>query len=259
MSTSSPPESEPSSPGPERAAASGTLSADHPNLKLAATRLQRVQWVWAGLFAGMAVLTWTVIGQTYPLAALPWLVAAGLLATMLQPAFLALTALLWVLSLIVLIPGMGLVFGPDPISEIFAGGTIETLGRAAVRVVLAIVAWNQFIFYRMLYGTEGTVGLPEDQPHIPEVVTNRADSLASISALLGGAASIMALTSIGIGTTPAGHSLVQLAYHGSIFALGFGLGAAFSPTSKRRWALIGTFLGVLGFLISVAAGRLILA
>lgn len=259
MSTSSPPEAEPSSQGPARVTDARTLSPEHPNLKLAATRLQRVQWIWAGLFAGMAVLSWTVIGQSYPLAALPWLVAAGLLATILQPAFLALASLLWVLSLIVLIPGMGLVFGPDPISQLFAGGAIETLGRAAVRVVLAVVAWNQFIFYRMLYGTEGTVGLPEDQPHIPEVVTNRANGLASISAVLGGGASIMALASIGLATNAAGHSLVQLAYHGSIFALGFGLGAAFSPTSNRRWALIGTFLGVLGFLISVAAGRLILA
>lgn len=234
------------------------LSADHPNLKLAATRLQRLQWIWAALFSGMAVLAWFTVGEVYPLTALPWLAAALLLAVMLQPALLALVALLWALSLVALIPGMAAVFGPDPISEVFSGGAIETVGRAAVRVLLAGVAWNQFLFYRMLYGTERMVGLDSDLPDIPEVVDNRSDALAVASSVLGAAGAAATLLGSALAGVPGGHALIQLAYHSSIFALGLGLGAAFSPTSQRRWALIGALLGILTFLGSLAAGRLVL-
>lgn len=235
------------------------LPADHPNLKLAATRLQRIQWVWASLFAGMAVLSWMSIGGAYPLAALPWLLGAALLATLLQPALLALVALQWALSLGALIPGLAVAFGPDPISQVFSGGTIETVGRAAVRVVMAVVAWNQFIFYRMLYGTSGTVGLPEDLRPIPEVVDNRSNAFATASAITGGASVLLSVASLSLSTSTVGHMLVQLAYHGAVFAVGLGLGAAFSPTSLRRRALLGVGLGILAFLGSLAAGRLVLA
>ncbi len=234
------------------------LPADHPNLKLAATRLQRIQWIWAALFAGMAVLSWISIGGAYPWASLPWLVGAAFLATLLQPALLALVALLWALSLVALIPGMAAVFGPDPISQVFSGGIIETVGRAIVRVVMAVVAWNQFIFYRMLYGTAGTVGLPEDLAPIPEVIDNRSDAFATSAAVAGVGAGLLTIASLTLPTSAIGHTLVQLAYHASVFALGFGLGAAFSPTSLRRRALLGAGLGILAFLGSLASGRLVL-
>ena len=260
MSMTSEPDSEAKSDENAQAIPEGPLelSVDHPNLRLAATRLQRLQWIWGALFGGMAVLAWFTVGDVYPLAALPWLAAALLLAFLLQPALLALVALLWGLSLVALIPGMATVFGPDPISEVFSGGTIETVGRAVVRVLLAGVAWNQFLFYRMLYGTKRMVGLDSDLPDIPEVVDNRSDALAVASSVLGAAGAVATLLSLTLSGRPAGHALVQLAYHVSIFALGLGLGAAFSPTSQRRWALIGALLGILTFLGSLAAGRLVL-
>lgn len=260
MSTSSQIDDEADFTGSGRAQANGPepLAADHPNLKLAATRLQRIQWIWASLFAGIAVLSWISIGGAYPLATLPWLVGAALLATLLQPALLALVALLWALSLVALIPGMAVVFGPDPVSQVFSGGVIETIARAAVRVVMAVVAWNQFIFYRMLYGTAGTVGLPEDLPPIPEVVDNRSDAFATAAAVLGAGSVLLTIASLTLPTSRMGHALVQLAYQGALFGMGFGLGAAFSPTSLRRRALLGVGMGILAFLGSLAAGRLVL-
>lgn len=234
------------------------LPADHPQLQKASVRLQRLQWVWAAVLAGMAVLTWLTLRDSHPLAALPWLAGGLLLAIYLQPALLALTAVLWALSLVSLVPGVAAVFGPDPISQVFSAGPVETIGRAAVRAVLALMAWNQFLLYRMLYGTEGASGLPEDAQPIPEVVANRTDQLAVLSVGLGALGALSALAAVApVGLSVAAYG-AQLAFACSLLGLGLALGATFSPTSSRRLSLVGMLLAVVAFLGALAAGRTLL-
>lgn len=204
----------------------------------------------------MALFTWFSLGSSYPLAPIPWAVATALLLTQ-QPIALALTAILWSLSLVYLVPGLDLVFGPDPISNLLAGSAIETFGRALVRVVMAVTAWSQFMFYRLLYGTERASGLPDDSPPIPEVVPNRSDSLAVTAAGLG----LVGLLSALLATAPlpgaASLRLVQLGFALAMLALGLGLGSALAPTDRRREALIGMALALIAFLAAFAIGRVV--
>lgn len=232
------------------------LSVDDPHLKQAGARLQRIQWVWAGLLAAMAVLSWITLGTAYPLAALPWLAGALLLAVYLQPALLALVAVLWLMSLALLIPGMSRLFGPDPIALVFPSGAIVTFGRAAVRLVLGAMAWNQFLLFRMLYGTERGTGLPPEARPIPEVVANRTNQLATSSLALGVIGALATLSATAPIDPGAARYALQLAFACSLLGFGLALGVSFSPTDRRATALAGLGLGVLAFLGALAVGRL---
>jgi hypothetical protein len=161
-----------------------------------------------------------------------------------------LAALVWALSLTYLIPGMAAIFGPDPISQILGASTIEVLGRAAVRLVMAIAAWTQFMQYRLLYGTIRASGLPEDFRPIPQLVPNWTSQLALAAAGLG-------LLGVTFGLLPAATAagdliLPQLGYTSAILAFGLGLGVAFSPTDRRPAALAGMVLGFIAFLLAAA-------
>lgn len=234
------------------------LPVDDPHLKQAATRLQRVQWVWAGLSAAMAVISWITLGPVYPLAGLPWLAAALLLAVYLQPALLALVAVLWLMSLALLIPGMSRLFGPDPITSIFPSGIVVLVGRAAVRLVLGAMAWNQFLLYRMLYGTERATGLPTGARPIPEVIANRTDRLAASSLALAVVAALSLLAATAPLDPGIGRYAAQLGFACSLLGFGLALGAAFSPTDRRPRALVGLGLSLLAFIGVLAVGRLYL-
>jgi hypothetical protein len=234
------------------------LDPTDPNLQQASARMQRVQWVWAGLFLAMALLIYFTMGAAFPFNSIPWLLTALLLLVTLQPAAMAVVAVVWLLSLISIMPGFALVFGPDPISLIFSGGVVETIGRAAIRVVLAITAWNQFMMYRMLYGTQGASGLPPDLPHIPEVIRNYTRYFAWGAVIIGAASLALALASLLPADAQSGLSLVQLGFNLSLLALGAGLGAAFSPSSTRRPALLGLLVAGLAFIACMATGNLLL-
>lgn len=237
---------------------SRTLDPSDPNLQQAGARLQRILWIWAALFIGMALLTYFTLGRDYPLNPLPWLLVGLIMLLALQPATLAIVAVMWALSLISIMPALGFVFGPDPISQVFSGGVVETVGRAAVRIILAITAWNQFLMFRMLYGTKGSTGLPQDLPDIPEVVANRTHLFAWGSLLAGALGVIAALAGLLPLAAQTSLLLVQISFNLSLLALGAGLGAAFSPTTFRRGALIGLLLGALSFLGAMAVGSLLL-
>jgi hypothetical protein len=213
-------------------------------------------WIWAAVTAAMAIFTWFNLGSTYPLASLPWAVAALLLLTH-QPLALALTAVLWSLSLVYLVPGLDLVFGPDPISNLLAGSAVEAFGRALLRIVMAITAWNQFMFYRLLYGTVRASGLPYDSPPIPEVVPNRSDAGSIASAATGVVALLSALSATAPFAGAISLRLVQLGFALSLLSLGLGLGSAFSPTDRRRQAMAGSSLAVIAFLVALAVGRVV--
>ena len=226
------------------------LPVDDPNLQLARTRFQRIQWLWAGLAAGLAILTWFTIGSSYPLAGLPWLISALLLSIMPQPALLALAAILWALSMTYLIPGMATIFGPDPISQILGASAVEVFGRAAVRLVLAVAAWTHFMQYRLLYGTVRATGLPDGHRPIPALVPNWTNQLGLATAVLGLLTVVLGLVTV---AQQAGNLyVVQIGYAGAILAIGLGIGVAFSPTDRRPAALTGVVLGFVGFLLVVA-------
>ncbi|MFP3854814.1 MAG: hypothetical protein ACLFWD_11040 [Anaerolineales bacterium] len=234
------------------------LDPEDPNLLKASARLQRIQWVWAALFAGMGLLTWFSLGSRFPLSSLPWFTVAVLLAFTLQPPALAMAAVLWALSLISVIPGFALIFGPDPISQVFSGGTVEQIGRAGVRIVLAIAAWNQFMLYRMLYGTESASGLSENVPDIPEMIPNHTVWF-SRGALVSGILALLFSLAAGL---PLSSRVTLLFVQGglnlALLTIGAGLGTAFSPTRHRRTALFGLVFGIIAFLSAMAVGRLLL-
>jgi hypothetical protein len=43
----------------------------------------------------------------------------------------------------------------------------------------------------------------------------------------------------------------------AIFAIGLGVGSAFSPTTRRSTALLGVGLGALAYLVAIALGSMI--
>jgi hypothetical protein len=229
------------------------LTSEHPNLRQAATRLRRTLWIWAALAAGMGLLTAAPAGGGELVPAIGWLVAAVLMALFAQPVLLALTAVQWALSLVAWIPGVARIAGSDALTTLLQPGAFESIGLAIVRVLLAVTAWNQFLFYRMLYGTGRAAGLDPNLPPIPEVVPNRTDAWALASRLFGGAAIVAALAALGL-STAARLIVIQAGLLLASLALGLGLGAAFSPTTRRGAALLGAGLGGVGFVLALAVG-----
>ena len=229
------------------------LTSEHPNLRHAATRLRRTPWIWVALAAGMGLLTAAPAAGGELVPAIGWFAAAVLMALFAQPVLLALTAVQWALSMVAWIPGVARISGADALTTLLQPGAFESIGLAIVRVLLAITAWNQFLFYRMLYGTGQAAGLDPNLPPIPEVVPNRTDAWALASRLLGGVAIVAGLVALAL-TTPARLVLIQVGLLLASLALGLGLGAAFSPTTRRGAALLGAGLGGVGFVLALAAG-----
>jgi len=229
------------------------INVGHPNLQLARRRLQRMLRFWALLFAAMGVTAWIALRGTHPLAAVQWIAAAGVFAMGSQPAFLVLASTLWGISITSLIPGAAVVLGPDPLGILFANGVFETVVLIFVRVVFAVMAMNQFLFYRMLYGTERMSGLDESLPDIPEVVPNKTNLLGQMSAGLAALAVLVVI--IGWAALEGSRLtlVLQAAAIAAMYAVGLGLGAAFSPTDKRATALLGVFFGALTFLLALYA------
>lgn len=233
------------------------LAADHPNLQKAAGRLQRISWVWAALLLGMGILTLLTTGRNHAGDPVPWFLAAGVVALLVQPASLALVAALFAFPLIILVPGVEAVFGPDPIRTLMTGGSLEFLGVILIRLGTAVTAWNQFLFYRLLYGTEGSRGIDPELPPIPEVVPNRTRELAvagGVSAVAGIGASLAALAPSLAGL---GSEFVRFGLWFSIAALGLGLGVIFSRTAHRSTGLAAAGLGLAGLLLALAVGRVV--
>ncbi len=224
---------------------SEALSPNHPNLRLAAGRLRRLLWVWAVIFAGMAVITFSVHGPGRALTALPWAAGAALLALLHQPALLAFTAIQLLVSLSAFLPGFDQLIGPEPLTALLNAGSFELIGLALVRLALVVTAWNQFLFYRLLYGTAGASGLSPQLPPIPEVIPNQTAALAFASVGLGVAGILSALA------VPGSGAVFSLA--SGTLALGLGLGVAFSPTGRRGFALAGILLGVVSLLLAITA------
>ncbi|HSR47222.1 MAG TPA: hypothetical protein VLL77_04475 [Anaerolineales bacterium] len=235
------------------------IAPDHPNLVLAVGRLRRLQWLWAGLFAALGILATAGTGFAQPVLPLVWIVIAAVLAIRVQPILLALVAVAWGFSLLLSVPGVEATLGHDPISRLFGGNTIELIALAIVRIILLVTAWNQFLFYRMLYGTALAAGLDESLPAIPAVIPNPSDTVAVWSRLLGFLGVILALASVPLSGDRYASQLLGAVYGLSVFAVGLGLGAAFTPTNRRPAALVGIGLGCVAVLLGLFIGRALLA
>jgi len=244
--------------------ATAPLPVDHPHLQAARLRLRRSEWAWSALCFALAALALVVSlrsgGQPISvIAGTPWLATALLLASSTQPALLALLAAQLAFSLALLLPGATAVFGPDPVATVFGATGVEVILTGVIRVVLAVTAWSQFSFYRMLYGTAGASGLEHGLPAIPEVVPNRSDAFARAALALGAIAILGVMASFAFSRSGLGAPVLAAGHSLAIYAMGLGLGAAFSPTTRRGLALIGTALGGLAFLGAVAASRFLVA
>lgn len=233
------------------------ISPDDENLVAAAKRLRRILLIWATLFAALGLLTLIGWRGSLPIAALPWLAGALALAISSQPVMLAYVAITLGISLVALIPTVNQTFAVDPVALLFAIGNIELIALAVIRLILLIMAWNQFLFYRMLYGTENSTGLNPNWAAIPEVVPNRTDKLAVISRWIGFTAIISALLSFPLDNFALAKVPLIIAFGCAELAIGIGVGVAFSPTTRRGIALTGAGLGVIAFMMVLSISRVL--
>ncbi|MFQ5932562.1 MAG: hypothetical protein ACE5MM_09150 [Nitrospiraceae bacterium] len=244
-----------------------SLSPDHPNLLKAVSRLRRILIAWAALFAGMAVLTSLTAPGVVPIH---WLAGSALLILSaapdpspsgaylgLQPALLALVSVTWALSLLGLVPTINQVLALDPIVLMFEAGLIEGLALAFVRGILVLMAWNQFLFYRMLYGTSGTVGLEPGAPDIPVVVPNRTALLETYSRWAGISGGGIVIAAYIIPNSNLLLPLLSSSLGAGMVAVGLGVGVVFSPTDRRPAALGSIVVGGIVFVASIMSARLL--
>jgi len=230
---------------------------DDPNLQQASHRLQRTLRIWSLLFAAMGLLLFGTLRAQYPTASFIWFGSAAMLLFSRQPVLLALVAIQWGMSLITLIPGVAQITGPDPLSYLFDTGTLETLVLVGVRLVMVVTAVNQFLFYRMLYGTESIRDLHPDLAPIPEMIPNRTGQIAITGRLLGFLGILLTLLSVPMASRGMNTDFLNLALGSSTIAMGFGLGAAFSPTTYRGTALTAVVLGGFAFMLTILIARIL--
>ena len=244
-----------------------SLSPDHPNLQRAVSRLRRILLGWAALFAGVTALTFLSAPGVIPIQ---WLAGIALLTRSaapdpsrsdsflgLQPALLGLAAVTWALSLLGLVPAINEIFALDPIVLMFEAGFIESLALAFVRGILVVMAWNQFLFYRMLYGTQGTVGLEPGMPDIPEMVPNRTGLLETYARWAGISGGLLILAAYIIPNNDLLLPLLSGALGAGMVGIGLGVGVAFSPTYRRPAALVSIVFGGIIFVVSIISARLL--
>jgi hypothetical protein len=216
------------------------------------------------LFAGLAVLAFLAAPGVIPIQ---WIAGVALLILSaapnptgsrtflgLQPALLALVSVTWALSLLGLVPAINQIFALDPIVLMFEAGLMEGIALAFVRGILVLMAWNQFMFYRMLYGTSGTFGLEAGVPDIPEMVPNRTVLLETYSRWAGISGGAIVLAAY---VVPSNLILPMLssALGAGMVAVGLGVGVAFSPTERRHAALGSIVVGAIVFVASIMSAR----
>ncbi len=231
-----------------------TLSKTDPALLTGVRRLQRVQQVWGLLLIGLGLLTELAATSAHPLAGLP-LIAVGLFAFRLaEPALLATVATLIAFSIVPTINPRITVLGPDPVQMLGDPSFLELLAVVVGKVLIVFTAASQFFLYRFLYGTSRAS--TEDPTHaiIPEMVPNRTNGLARWARWIGIAGVIFAAGAVLLRFVDPDPFIPRLwaEFSGSLgtLAVGFGLGAAFSPTDQRRAALFGVGTGALAYLVA---------
>jgi hypothetical protein len=214
-----------------------------------------LQWIWGLLAAGLGGIGLAIGGLDHAGVAVGWITLATLLVSRAQPLLLACVAVALGFSLIFLIPGVDRVLGPDPLAALLGGGLAGLIGMALVRIVLMATAWNQLFFYRLLYGTEAMTRTGSELPAVPEVIVNMSDRAAWAGRLAGFVGLLFTFAAVPLRGGPWQVHAISLAYSLSVFAVGLGLGAAFSPTRRRGMALAGVSLGMTTLILDLLVGR----
>lgn len=237
-----------------------TLSLDDPNLLKAVQRLKRANWIWGGLLIGLGALTqWTQSPQ-HPLTGLPLIIIGLACVRFAEPALLGTAGLLITLTIPAYLNPKLTLLGPDPLPRFVspAGDTNElqlffaafTLGK----LILAYMAFNQFVLMRFLYGTERAWVDDPKQPAIPPMVPNRVNAILrwGLWMMLGSLAAfgltLILLFADSSGLAPRlGAELM-----GSLgaLALALGVGVAFSPTDFRGVAVLTIGIGTLAYIVA---------
>jgi hypothetical protein len=227
-------------------------------LRLAGVRLRRTLWVWAALLAALAGLQWFALQRAPdPLAlidVLGLLIVALVIALEAQPVHLALVAVVWGVSLVRLVPGVAAVFGQDVLVALVGSSWLEQLAAAIVRLLLMVTAWNQFMLFRLLYGTAQFHGTDPEAPIIPEVIPNRAPRLASVGRWMAAVALALALAAIPLADPATQALLLHAGVLLATVALGLGVGAAFSPLPRRAPALQAAAIAAAAYLLALIVG-----
>ncbi len=227
------------------------LSKNDPSLITSVARLRRVQQVWGILLILLGVVTEFAATSNHPVAGLPF-VAVGLLALLWrEPALLAAVAMLMAFSIV---PGINpriTVLGPDPVTVLGTLNLLEKIALAAGKALIVLTTANQFLLYRFLYGTARAYSTDEELDIIPAMVPNRTDGLARAGRLLGITGAVLGGAALALSFVDPSAYLPQIVAEmaGSlgVTAVGFGFGAAFSPTNERQAALLGAGTGLLAY------------
>lgn len=232
-----------------------TLSKTDVHLSEAVQRLNRTQKTTGGILIAYGLIT-QVVGLTgaslHPVGGLPFIAIGFFCLVWGDPALLAAAAVLFAFSILPsAAPALSLL-GPDPLVQLTGMVGLELLISMGVKGVLAFTAIQQFLLFRLLYGTEQATSDDTDLAIIPPMVPNRSDRLARwarsaalIAVACAGAALGFLLFSPGALST---RIAAELAGALASVAIGLGLGAAFSPTQARPAALLGLGVGLLSYL-----------
>jgi hypothetical protein len=231
-----------------------TLSKTDPALLTGVRRLQRVQTIWGLLLIGLGFLTELAATSAHPVSGLPF-IAVGLLAFRLaEPALLATVATLVGFSIVPTINPRLTLLGPDPVRQLGDPSFLELLAVIIGKALIVLTASNQFFLYRFLYGTRRASTPDPNQAIIPEMVPNRTHGLARWARWIGLASLIFTVGAILLRLADPDPFIPRLwaEIGGSLatIAVGFGLGAAFSPTDFRRAALFGIGAGLIAYFTS---------
>lgn len=231
-----------------------TLSKTDPALLTGVKRLQRVQLVWGLLLIGLGLSTELAATSQHPVAGLPF-IAVGLLAMRLaEPALLATVGALMVFAIVPTINPRLTILGPDPLLVLSAPSFLETLAIVVGKAIIVLTAANQFFLYRFLYGTHRASTDDPTQAVIPEMVPNRSTGLSlwarwiAIAGLIFAAGSVLLRFFAPDPFIP--RLWAEIGGSFAVMAVGFGLGAAFSPTDQRQAALFGVGAGLLAYLVA---------
>ena len=237
-----------------------TLPQDDPNLLKAVQRLKRANWIWGGLLIGLGILTQWSQSPQHPLTGLPLIIIGVVCLRFNEPALLATAGLLIALSIPAYFNPNLTLLGPDPLPRFVSPADDElelrlflaafTLGK----LILAYMAFNQFVLMRFLYGTERAWVDDPKQPIIPQMVPNRVNGVLrwSLWMMLGSiAAFVLTLILFFVDRSGVAPRLgAELTGSLGALALALGVGVAFSPTDFRGIAVLAMGVGTLAYIVA---------
>ena len=214
--------------------------------------------MWGAVLIGLGLLTQLALLEQWPIAGLPFFIFGIVCLRLRDPALLATVSVLLILSIPAYFhPNLHLL-GPDPLPELAVLGTgaNEFSGFSVIfalgKLMLAYMAFNQFLLMRFLYGTATAQMDDPKAADIPALVPNRIFGQTRLSLWLGLLTVIAVLATLIaslIDRTGDGARLgAEITGNLGAVALGLGVGAAFSPNPHRSAAVLGAAGGALGYL-----------